>query len=29
MSVGCEATEDVIADVERALDASAVAVPSR
>jgi cystathionine gamma-lyase len=29
LSVGCEATEDVIADIERALDASAVAVSSR
>jgi cystathionine gamma-lyase len=29
LSVGCEATEDVIADVERALDASAVAVAGR
>jgi cystathionine gamma-lyase len=29
LSVGCEATEDVIADVERALDASAMTVSSR
>jgi cystathionine gamma-lyase len=29
LSVGCEATEDVIADIERALDASAVPVSSR
>lgn len=29
LSVGCEATEDVIADIERALDASAVTVSSR
>jgi cystathionine gamma-lyase len=29
LSVGSEAAEDVIADIERALDASAVAVPSR
>jgi cystathionine gamma-lyase len=29
LSVGCEATEDVIADVERALDASTVSVSSR
>jgi cystathionine gamma-lyase len=29
LSVGCEAAEDVIADIERALDASAVTVPSR
>jgi len=29
LSVGCEDTEDVIADIERALDASAVSVSSR